>query len=208
MLDVLPQMIQGFQGISLLNDGADMAEQGGQMQAGAFRAAGNQALEGGKYSAAVYRNSGVAARSVANYNIELERVNASRGETALSNEMVSMFAKNRVVQGSSGFSFGSKSYLAVSNAAMNNLTNKVIQDRNTSWQKQQQINFEGQLSSMTAENQARNAEYQGEVAKVNYENQARQAEYQGEVAAYQAKSKGAQSIGGLFTNIGDTLLNA
>ncbi len=192
-MENMPNFLDAFQGISLINEGASISIDGGNLAAGSYRMAGKQALEGGLYSAEVYRNSGKAASIATAYNQALDQLNTNRQKSALSREISTTTSYNRAVQGGSGISLSSKSYLSVANKVMADYERKNVQMTNSAIQRQQQMGFEGQLAVMNAENQARNAEYQGQVAKANYENQARQAEYEGQVGAYKANSKAGQA---------------
>lgn len=225
LVTLLPSFIQGIQGMSMLNDGAEIAVGGAKMEAGAFRTAGTisaqgydfaglAAINGSKYSAAVARNAGKAAIAAAEYNKGLNRINEQRADDALGKQIAPLFATNRVTQANSGFSFGSGSYLAVTSQAMSNLERVIVQNRNTALQQRAQIGYEGQLTNMGYENQARATEYSGTVAKVNYnyqaaaakvtaENQARNAEYQGEIAEYQAKAANTKNVIGMVSSAFD-----
>ncbi len=184
-----------------VNSAADMAEDGGTLSAGAFRAAGVAAVQGGQYSGAVYRQAGLAATIAANYNIALNNIEQGRKESAISLQLSDLSSTNRSIQGASGFSMGSGSYLAIQRDGLARVENSVRQMRVTMDQQRKQINYQGQLTNMNYENQARNAEYQGVVAQVNYENQARQATYQGQVAAYNMRMGNSKNIGEAIGNI-------
>ncbi len=184
-----------------INNSADMAEAGANLSAGSFRAAGVAAVQGGQYSAGVYRQAGQAAVIAANYNIALNRLEEGRKNAAISLQLSDVSSTNRSIQGASGFSMGSGSYLAVQRDGLARVQNQVRQMAVTMDQQRKQINYQGQLTNMNYENQARNAEYQGVVAQVNYENQARQAEYQGQVAKYNMQRSNSQNIGSAVGNI-------
>lgn len=172
----------------------------GDLAAGGFRAAGTTALQGGQYSAEVYRNAGKAAIAAANYNVELSQIEQTRKEAALSLQLSDIGSSNRAIQGNSGFSFSSGSYLATVKDGLARMENSVTQMRTTYDQQRKQILYQGQLSNMNYENQARNATYQGQVAQTNYENQANQAEYEAEVKANATRSELFSKAGTLGSN--------
>ncbi len=200
-LDNIQQLFQQGQSIASINNAGDMAEQGAELSAGAFRVAGTAAVQGGQYSAAVYRNAGLAATAATTYNIELSKLEQARKLDALSVNLSSITSTNRSTQGASGFSFNSGSYLAVVRDGLARMEKSVQNMAVTYEQQRTQLTYDGQLTNMNYENQARNAEYQGQVAKVNYENQALQAEYQGQVAKNQAQSQNSKNLVGMFQNI-------
>ncbi len=204
LISLLPQFIKGFQGLTLINEGAQIQVDGANLQADADRGAGQQALQGGQYSAGVYRQAGNAAIAEANYNVALNQINTARQNNALAKQTIQVNSTNRVTQAKSGFSFGSKSYLAVQANVLDNVTQQVVQLRNSAKQREQQITYEGLLTNQAYENKARSAEYQGQAAQVAAENRARASEYSGEVASYQAGTKNAQNIGGMVTNLFDS----
>lgn len=204
-LDAINDLGQQFTSIVSINDAADAAEQGADFSASSFRAAGVAAVQGGQYSAAVYRNAGASAIAAANYNVALNRIEQGRKEASMALQLSDVSSTNRAIQGASGLSMSSGSYLAVVRDGLARMENTVQQMRVTYDQQRKQINYQGQLTNMNYENQARNAEYQGVVAQTNYENQARQAEYQGQVAASKLNNQNfnnitsfAQNIVGLF----------
>lgn len=65
--EVLPSMIQGFQGLTMISDGADMAVAGANYQAASFRTAGKLAQEGAHYQAETLRRAGDIAIQGAGY---------------------------------------------------------------------------------------------------------------------------------------------
>jgi hypothetical protein len=200
-LDNIQQLFQQGQSITSINDAGNMAEEGASLSAGAFRVAGTAAVQGGQYSAAVYRNAGLAATAATAYNIELSKLEQARKLDALSVNLGQITSTNRSMQGASGFSFNSGSYLAVVRDGLARME-KSVQNMSTTYEQQRtQLTYQGQLTNMNYENQARNAEYQGQVAKVNYENQALQADYQGKVAQYQAQAQNGKNLTSMFQNI-------
>lgn len=70
-MDIVPSMMQGFQGITMLNQGADLAVQGANYQAASFRTAGQLAIQGSHYSAEVLRRSGDIALQGAAYQKQI-----------------------------------------------------------------------------------------------------------------------------------------
>lgn len=64
---ILPSMIQGFQGLTMMSQGADLAVEGANYQATAFRTAGKLAVEGSHYQAEVLRRAGDIAIQGAAY---------------------------------------------------------------------------------------------------------------------------------------------
>ncbi len=183
--------------INIINEGAAMSVAGskrsanaaraaGQLAAESFNAAGSIAVQGFNYAAqaargganlnaAVYRNSGKAALTVADYNESLNRQEESRASDALARQIAPLMSTNRATAAQNGFSFGSGSYLAVTSQVMSNLESQIRQDRNTAKQQRDQIHYEGLLTNMQYENQARAAEYAGETAATSYEYQAKAA---------------------------------
>lgn len=143
----LPQFIQAFEGISLVNEGASMS------------------VAGAKYNAELYRMAGNTSIDAAKYNIGIERINRDRQLDAMAREVSTINAKNRAVVAASGISFASKSYLAIQNRVLSDTERKVAQFINTSKQKENQMLWEGQVAQVRAENQARGAEYAGQVAQ-------------------------------------------
>lgn len=65
--DFLPSIIQGFQGLTMLGQGADLAKEGAAYSANAFRVAGSLGITGAQYKADTLRRAGDLALQGAAY---------------------------------------------------------------------------------------------------------------------------------------------
>lgn len=156
-------------GITQLGEGADLARAGASI------------------SAAGFRNSGAAAVAAANYNSQLETINLNRRLDALGRQAGRIASSQTAQAGASGLASTSKSFLFVMNDTISQFEREIVQQRNTTAQRIESIQFEGRAAASAAENQARAAEFSGEV-------QAYQAEVQ--------QSKAITStIGNVFSSI-------
>lgn len=213
-------MIQGFQGLTMLSQGADLAVQGANYQAATFRTAGRLAVEGAhfqsetlrragdialqgaayqkqvieqaktvstegsKYTAQVYSNAGSAAIAVSNYNKALDEVDTNRQLDVMGRQIRNLYSSNTAMQAKSGLGMASKSYLAVTAAAMGNFERQLVGIRSSALQKQQGIMYEGNLKASEYMNHANAAMYEGRIANYNYDNQIAGADYQARIAEY------------------------
>lgn len=195
-----------FKGIS----GASMIISGGLMQAGAYDAAaqgtvdlGNYsaavALQGGQISAAAYRSAETSVAQQTSYNIALTQFDLNRQLDSISRTIESNYSKNQAIQASSGVGLGSKSYLAVVNTMTQQNERTLLNLRNSAIMKQQELQYEGNLSQTQYENQAREAEYNSKVT-------AQQVQYQAEVQANneenQANMAMSSAVSSAFSKLG------
>lgn len=127
-------------------------------------------IAGAKINAQAYRSAGISSEATAGYNIAINNLEYNRQRDVLSRTIHTAFSQNRAIQGASGFSFASKSYLAVQN-----------QIRST---------YERQIQQAQTSHEQQNAliQYEGQAAKVEFENRARAAEYEASIASYNANS--------------------
>jgi hypothetical protein len=193
LLSAAPDFITMLGGMNTIQQGADIAVAGYQMEA-------STALAGGQYSADVYRTYESGALQMANYRKALSKNQSDRQLSVVASQINQVMAKNQAIQGGNGLGFGSASYLAVSNSYLSDTERQIVQMRNTELQKQQGITYEGQLESNRYENQARSAEYAGQVSANN-------AQYKSDVADYEASSKNMSNLVSGATSAYDTLMN-
>lgn len=140
------QIAQVFQGISLANEGADIA------------------VAGAKYNSELYQMAANTSIEAAQYNQQIEKLNLDRQMDALSRETTKLFSRNQSTWANTGFSMASKSYLAVQSSAEAQIGRQVKQMRATSKQRMEEIMYEGRVAQVRYLNEAKNAEYQGQLA--------------------------------------------
>lgn len=157
LLNNIGGFIEGFQGLQLMSDGADMA------------------LSGAKYNADLYRMAATSSLDMAEYNVALTEINNARIKDAMAKEYSSIRSKNTAAWSTSGFSYASGSYISVQNKVQSAMEHKLIQQKNNEIIQKQNIRYEGQAAAVNYENQARSAEYQGQVAAYQSEVQQSQA---------------------------------
>lgn len=203
---------------------SNLALQGGQIAA-------QFATLGGAMDAQRYRMEGDAAVAEANYNISLNDYNVNRQFDSLQRNMQDVFSSNKAVQGASGLSMGSHSYLAVTNAAMSQYERNIIQLHNNGLIKDNALRYVGQVQQTETENQALTAEYGAKVtstlanysagvasavdlyqgqaaataAKYQAKLNAQQAKYQQEQIDYQASQEKTSKIGSLLGQVSQFL---
>jgi hypothetical protein len=199
-MDLMSGIMKAISGYSLLNEGANMAEEGAKYTAGVYRQAGEVSWMGAKFQAKVYRNAGLAAKAEANYQIAIDQQQTARQKASIAQQISDMLSSNSAIIGSS-IGFGSKSAMMIQNEVYSAGERNVARATIDSLQRQEYIKYQGALTAMSYENQARAAEISGAAAKLEAENNARNAEYQGEVSAYQMRSQAADQISGSFMNI-------
>lgn len=153
---------KGTQGLTDLQTGADLE------------------VAGAKMNAQAYRSAGIVSQQTAQYNIAINKLEFNRQMDVMGRTISTTFSQNRAVQGASGFSYGSKSYLAVQNRVFSTYERTIQQAKTSHEQQNAMIKWEGDL------------------AKVENENKARAAEYQGQVAQYQADVARADGFGSLI----------
>lgn len=194
----IAKAVSGFQS---LNAGADMAMDGANFQAGIYRESGKAALQGAQFQADVYRQSGHAATIAANYNIALDERATARQQGALARQIGGAISKNYGTAAATGIGIGSKSTMMVQNEVISTGERQSVQMRNDALQRQSLIDYQGKLTVMQYENQARASEYSGAVAVQEAENKARSAIYQGQVDAYKMKQQASDQLGGSVMNM-------
>lgn len=198
---ILSSIGQAMGGLTMIDDGIDIIKQGASYQAGVYRQSGQIAQEGAAFQAQVDRQAGQAALIAANYNIALDQVDTGRQNEALGRQLADVTSSNYATTAAHGISISSKSTMMVQNDIITTTARQVIRNNNDAHQRQSLIDYQGKLTQVQYENQARADEYSGAVANLNYENQARAAEYQGEVDAYKQEAQRAQTIGSTVGNI-------
>lgn len=190
-----------LQGLTMLGDGLDMIKDGANFQAGIYRESGKAAVEGSKFQASAYRNAGAASLVVANYNIAVDEIQTQRQQDALGRQLSDVMSSNSAITAANGISINSRSTMAVQNNIMTTAERTFVQTRNDATQRQSLITYQGKLSEMSYENQARAAEYSGLVQQQEAENRARSAEYQGKIDAYKQKNAAIDQIGGSISGM-------
>lgn len=209
-------LLNAFQGMTLMNQGAKIAMDGANLQAQAdtqgAQFESDNAVAGANYSADIYRTYAKSVVQQSAYGVATSQASFDRQLDATGRVITNTMTHNQAIQGATGLGFGSKSYLAVANSQLSAAEGKIQQMRNTELATQNQIVFEGQISAARLENQARAAAYGGQVQATSalYKGQvdATLARYQGQVAAYKATENQSQSIGGVVTDAFSTLLNS
>jgi hypothetical protein len=230
-LDAAPSFIKAFNGISLINDAASVQIAGTQMEATAAlqgsqftadlalqgaKIESDFALQGADLQAQRYRMAGAASAAEAKYNISLDKYNTGIQKEAFGRQVSDLFSKNRSIQGASGLSFGSKSYLVATSQNMSAMERQFMQLKNAAYQRQATLAYQGQNAANSAENSARIAEYNGQTqsilasykgqvdaSKATYQGQvaAADANYRGQVAQYQADLQNSKNVNSLFSNV-------
>lgn len=151
LLGSLPSFIEGFQGLQLMSDGADMA------------------LQGAAYNASLYRMAATSSVDMAEYNVKLIQLNSNRQQDAMAKQYMQIRQQNQAAWATSGFSFNSGSYLAVQNKVQNTMERKLLEQRNNIIIEKANTRYQGQVAAVQNENAARAAEYQGQIAAYNAE---------------------------------------
>ena len=145
---------------------------------------------GGQLSAQSYRLAGAASIAAGQYNAGLEQLNLERRLDGVARDIRTVGAEQRVQAVSTGFRGSSKSFLSVMNDTMTGFERLILDETNTSKQRQKSILFEAQTQQVFFENQARTAEYQASVQQA--------------MSASQGSGFGggfAQQVGGLIGNL-------
>ena len=160
-----PSLLQGALGISEVQSGISLTQQGAEAQALSFVAAGN------------------ASMAAAEYNAGIEQIKLNRTLTAASRNIARTLGEQKTSMAMSGVSSTSKSFLQVSNEALDVLSQEIINLKMDSEINQQQILFQGQIDQTASLNQAITARYAGQVS------------------AYQQAQQAGQQIAGLGTSV-------
>lgn len=181
----IPNYINAFNGISLVDDSIDM-----------YAEAGSMAVNAAKLGAASYRSAGISSIATANYNIGLDQVDTARQLDTLSRNAASVFSTQRAQMAKSGISISSRSFLADTNSTLSNYERQIVQMRNSATQRQQIMLYEGQAAQVQYENAARATEYQGTIKQ-----------YESSIGSYQAEQKQSQNYASVFSNLVTDVIN-
>ena len=141
-----PSLLQGALGVSEVQSGISLTQQGAEAQALSFVSAGN------------------ASMAAAEYNAGIEQIKLNRTLTAASRNIARTLGEQKTSMAVSGVSSTSKSFLQVSNEALDVLSQEIINLKMDSELSQQQILFQGQIDQTASLNQAITARYAGQVS--------------------------------------------
>lgn len=147
----------------------------------------NTQIQGGLIQSQAYRNSGNQARAIANYNIQLNKIDLNRKMSDLNRNVQRAIGKQRSQAVATGFAGTSKSFLAVMNETLDGFDQAATLAQTNFNIKSDQIRF------------------QAEQHRVDSENRARAAEFESQVAAFKTGQKQAGQITGLATMVGQGL---
>lgn len=142
-------LFDSLQGLTQINQGAELSIQGANMEA------------------AQYRTAQASTKAYANYNTAVSRINFNRQMQLASNEISRTMSSQRVAAAASGFAVSSQSFLQAADQTLSTFEREVVQMRNSQTQREKEIQFAAAQQSVGLENQARQAEYQGQIA--NYQ---------------------------------------
>lgn len=173
LLGAIGGIAQGIQGISDADAGAQLAIQGGQLQAQSYRVAGASAM------------------AAATYNSQVIGVNLIASLDLFGRQIRQNTSSQRTQAAYSGLSVSSGSFMSVMNGSLDVFSRQVTSARTAAQQKQTSILFEGASQQVAYENQARIAEYNGQVEAWKGQRQAASAGADAALGAIGA-------IGGLF----------
>ncbi len=143
---------------------------GGLFANSQFEEAGQIAIQGGAMSAASYRQAGDSAVELARYNTQIISANLAQQLGDLGRAQNSLMSTQRAQIAHSGLDPNSQSYLAIASATLDDFSRQATKMKLASSVQQQGILFQGELSAMTSENQARNEEYQARLSQYQQEN--------------------------------------
>lgn len=129
---------------------------------------------GGTLAAQQFQIAASSDRSVAAYNAQLARINATRAINAANSNLSRTVSDQQVQMASSGVSITSKSFLAVANETLDVLTREILNFKFDAEQQQQSILFSGEASARSLENKALQAKFQGNVSSFGQAQQAGQ----------------------------------
>jgi hypothetical protein len=174
----------------------DTIKAGTKLKVGIYKQAGQQATQGAAFEARIDRTAGDIAVLTSNWNIASEQAATEKASDALGQELRTSISSNIATAGSMG-NLGSKSTMAVNNDLIAAAERNDRQTRNDSTMKQSMIRYEGLLTQMQYENQARGAEYQGALTAQSYKNQELAAQYEGDNEIYNMMMDNPMPGGGL-----------
>jgi hypothetical protein len=146
-INQVPSLIQAYQGASKISKGYELQAGAAQMAALGFRQAGS------------------ATTAIANYNIELDRQQTAKQLDVFSRQIHKVSSTQIGQMSRTGVALGSKSFLAVQAATLDNANRQIVQMKDAQQLMAQQRLFEAKQSEVDFENRARAAEYQSEVFK-------------------------------------------
>ncbi len=144
---------------------------GGIQSSNLLSQAGQTAYQGGQYSALSYRDAGDAALEYAKYNAQITSMNLAQQLSELSSQQAQVASLQKVQMAASGVALSSQSYLSVASATIDSFARKKQSLQLATDISNQSTLFQGQISKVQAENQARQAAYQGELQRAQYNQQ-------------------------------------
>lgn len=124
----------------------------------------NATISGGEIQADAYRAKGQQSYAIANYNISLERLQTDKEVNNLRRNVQQAIGRQRVQAAKSGLAGTSKSFLLVMNETMNGFDNAINQAQTNLTIKEDQIRFQAAQQAVDAENRARAVEFQTQIA--------------------------------------------
>ncbi len=158
------------------------------------QAAATLAIQGANLSAGAYRNAANSAHQVANYNIQLDRLNTNKQIEGFRISVRNLVSSQRASAATTGFATGSKSFLSIMSDTLSGAEARIVDMRNSASQRARTVRFEAELQATQLENQARAAEFSGQV-------QAWQSQVNAQLAQAQANRQRMSAISGAFGSL-------
>ena len=180
----------------LLDDSIFDIRAASNFKIGLYKQAEDNARAGAKFQADVYRQAGNIAVLTSNANAALDEQQTNRTIDVAGRQVSDTIATNFASTAANGISIGSKSTQIVQNEVLNIANREMYNLHNDSLQRQSAIKYEGLLTQMSYENQARAATYSGEIQAQSYENQAIYEKYQADTEIYKIKMDNLDSNSG------------